>query len=103
MLHIQMWWRILRTRRLAAAVMTLVVAVAAAITTAADFEAVMATIQMMTNAPADEMALLYGLARRLSKERKIPADEAARWIAAELAAGQTTWSLLRQSVGRWGR
>jgi hypothetical protein len=103
MRNVQHWWRTLRGRGLVTAGVTLVIALGAAITTAADLEAVMATIQMMTNASADEMALLYGLARRLSKERKIPTDEAARWIAAELAAGQTTWSLLRQSVGRWGR
>ena len=101
--NIPLWWRTLRPRYLLAAVVAMVVALAAAVATVGDLDGVMGTIQMMTNAPADEMALLSGLARRLSKERKIPADEAARWIAAELAAGQTTWSLLRQSVSRWGR
>lgn len=96
MLTVKMLWRNLRPGRLVAVVVAVVVALA----TAADLEGVMATIQAMTNAPADEMVLLYGLARRLSKERKIPADEAARWIASELAAGRTTWSLLRQSMGR---
>lgn len=98
MLTVKMVWRNLRLGRLTAILIAVVVTLSAALVTVADLEGVMATIQAMTNAPGDEIALLYGLARQISKERRISAAEAARWIAAELAAGRTSWSLLHQSA-----